>query len=125
MSASVTEIPASATDTTSVLNQQGDISMISLDTPLAGLDGSCLKDFWQLPVSKKGFDFQPKYYFGQILFHKMKMPAGEILHPVEIIGIQWMGVDWTYYCELPEDHPKFEEGECEALWLDVWQLEAM
>jgi len=97
--------------------------MISLDTPLSGLDGLCLQDFWELPVSKD-FD-QPQYYLGQTVLHCMKVPQGEILHPVEIVGISWTGDGWDYEVWLPSNHPKFEKEDREIAWLREWQLEAL
>jgi len=97
--------------------------MILLDTPLSGLNGLCLQDFWQLPVTK---DFaQPEYYIGQTVLHVMKVKGGEILHPVQIIGALWTGLDWEYAVSLTEKHPEFEEEDCEWMLLNDWQLEAM
>ena len=80
-------------------------------------------DFWHLPINK---DFsQPEYYIGQTVLHCMKVPLGEILHPVDIVGISWNGERWDYEVWLPSNHPQFEEQDHEVAWLTEWELEAL
>jgi hypothetical protein len=98
--------------------------MLAVDAPVLGLccNANALR-FWHLRVSRV-FD-KPGYYIGQTVLHKMKVRQGEILHPVEVIGIFWTGIDWQYAVSLPEDHPYFEVDEREDEWLDDYEVEPM
>jgi hypothetical protein len=68
---------------------------------------------------------QPEYYIGQLVLHRMKRSNGEILHPVQIIGLYWTGIDWEYAVSLPPDHPQFVEEDHEWDFLNYWLLELM
>jgi hypothetical protein len=98
--------------------------MLSLD---ASLSANCsYQDFWHLPVSKELCSSAPEYFIGQTVFHRMKTVGGEILHPVEVTGTRWTGIDWEYSVVLPPEHPMFEEEDCEWLSdLNHWNLEAL
>lgn len=81
------------------------------------------EDCWHVAVTK---DFDcPQYHIGQVAWHVMKVPQGQILHPVTITGFYWTGVDWEYHAELPTNHPYFEDEDCTSKWLDDWQLESL
>lgn len=69
--------------------------------------------------------YHPEYHIGQLVFHKMKVTSGEILHPVKIIGYYWTGVDWEYEVLFPSDHPKYEHENFGGEILGYWQLERM
>jgi hypothetical protein len=97
--------------------------MISLALKAPPTDSCQQEDFWQLKISKE-FD-QPEYYIGQQVLHRIRVRGGEILHPVEVIGLHWTGVDWSYGVLFPEDHPEFEDEDNEWAWVDWHQLEAM
>lgn len=96
--------------------------MLALDAPIFTLASNTPR-FWRLRISRK-FP-KPEYYIGQTVFHKMKVKQGEILHPVEIIGLWWDGFAWMYFIVLPEDHPKFELETHQVDEVESWQLEAM
>jgi hypothetical protein len=96
--------------------------MLSLNTA-PGLCVNDSEDFWLLRVSKD-FD-QPEYFIGQTVWHRMKHPAGEILHPVEVIGLWWNGLDWNYIVSLPEDHPQFVPENNQVIEVEDWQIEEM
>lgn len=68
---------------------------------------------------------QPEYYIGQLVLHRIKRPNGEILHPVQILGVFWTGLDWQYAVSYPPDHPHFQIDDGEFDWIDDWQLELM
>lgn len=94
---------------------------LPLESPYRVGEPACLY-FWQLPVTKK-YPL-PKYYLGQIVLHVIKRPNGEILNPVEVIGLWWTGAEWEYLVELPPHHPSFKSEE-EVVYLEEWQLEGM
>lgn len=94
--------------------------MLPLNSPFRVNDPAYLY-FWQLPISKE-FPL-PKYYIGQVVFHRMQKKQGEILHSVVVIGISWNGIDWEYGIEFPEDHPQFKPRDAERDWVDEWRLE--
>jgi hypothetical protein len=97
--------------------------MLALNAPVSGCcDVNALK-FWHLKITKN-FD-KPEYYIGQAVLHRMKVKQGEILHPVTIIGMYWTGFDWSYFIQLPSDHPHFEEENHGWDEVDNHQLEAM
>ncbi|WP_138506716.1 hypothetical protein [Nostoc sp. PA-18-2419] len=98
--------------------------MLASDAPTLGCrcSANALK-FWHLRISKT-FS-KPEYYIGQTVLHKMKVKQGEILHPVEVIGICWTGRDWQYAVELPEDHPWYQVNNYETEWFDNFQVELM
>lgn len=98
--------------------------MLASDAPTLGKcgNGSALR-YWHLRISKI-YD-KPGYYIGQTVLHKMKVRQGEILHPVEVIGLRWTGIDWEYAVELPENHPQFELENHEWAELAEWQIEPM
>lgn len=96
--------------------------MLSLN-PCCQLKHTDCENSWYLPVTK---DFhKPEYYIGQVVWHVMKIPQGEILHPVTITGIYWTGIDWEYNAELPTNHPQFDDENYASEWLATWQLESM
>jgi hypothetical protein len=98
--------------------------MLAVDAPNLGscCNANALK-FWHLRISK--VFTKPEYYIGQSVLHKMKVKQGEILHPVTVIGLWWSGNSWTYFIQLPEDHPQFDPDEHQVTELEHWQLEAM
>lgn len=96
--------------------------MLASDVPVFSLAGKSPR-FWHLRISRD-FD-KPKYFIGQTVLHKIQVRQGEILHPVELIGISWTGIDWQYSAKLPDDHPWFRFEDNEVEWLDEHQIEAM
>ena len=98
--------------------------MLAVDAPNLGkcCSANALK-FWYLQIIKT-YD-KPEYYIGQTVLHRIKVRQGEILHPVEVIGISWTGMDWQYSVSLPENHPWFEVDDNEREWVDDQELEAM
>lgn len=98
--------------------------MLAFDAPNLGkcCNANAFK-FWHLPISKD-FD-KPEYYIGQTVLHRIEVRQGEILHPVQVIGIAWTGGYWQYEVSLSKDHPWFEVRETEAEWLDENELEPM
>ena len=79
--------------------------------------------FWNLPETDFFSDFyQPAYYIGQTVLHRMKVEGGEILHPVKVMGIRWTGMDWEYEVLFPPDHPECQEDITGEL-LEDWQIE--
>lgn len=68
---------------------------------------------------------QPEYYIGQLILHRIKLCNGEILHPVQVCGVLWTGIDWEYAVTLPSDHPQFVEEDHEWDLLNDWLLEPM
>jgi hypothetical protein len=97
--------------------------MVALNAPKTGCCNANALDFWHLRITKT-FE-RPKYYIGEAVLHKIKVPNGEILHPVTVIGLYWTGFDWVYFVQLPKDHPQFERDDHEWDELDDYQLEAM
>lgn len=96
--------------------------MLPVESPFKVNEPTCLY-FWQLPVTKR-YNL-PKYYIGQVVLHIIKQENGEILHPVEIIGIVWTEEEWEYAVNLPKEHPEYQEEEDEVTWVNDWNLEAM
>ena len=95
--------------------------MLSLNPFELGSIG--FEDFWSLRVTKEFTN--PDYYIGQVVLLRHKVSQGEILFPVEITGISWMGDSWEYKVELPPDHPHFIERDREVEWYENFRLEAM
>lgn len=95
--------------------------MLTVDAPISGCCSANAFDFWHLRIIKTYG--KPEYFIGQTVLHRIEVRQGEILHPVEVIGISWTGNDWQYDVSFPKDHPWFEVGEHEAEWVDVDEIE--
>ena len=91
-------------------------------SPFRLTEPACLY-FWQLPITKKYK--LPKYYVGQVVLHRINQPNGEILHPVEVLGLWWNGCDWVYMIEFSTTHPEFKDREREIEEVEEFQLEAI
>jgi len=96
--------------------------MLAVDVPTLGIYDRA-PQFWRLRITKE-FD-KPEYFIGQTVLHRIKVRQGEILHPVEVIGIFWTGMDWQYGVSLPEEHPWFEVDDREVEWVDDHEVEPM
>lgn len=96
--------------------------MLAVDVPTLGIYDR-VPQFWRLRVSRV-FD-KPEYYIGQTVLHRIKVRQGEILHPVEVIGLKWTDIDWEYAVKLPKDHPQFELEDHEWDQLNHWLIEPM
>jgi hypothetical protein len=96
--------------------------MLAVDVPTLGICDRA-PQFWRLRITKE-FD-KPEYFIGQTVLHRIKVRQGEILHPVEVIGIFWTGIDWQYGVSLPEEHPWFEVDDREVEWVDDHEVEPM
>lgn len=80
--------------------------MLASNTPKLGICRNVnALEFWHLRITKI-FD-KPEYYIGQMVFHRIKVARGEILHPVTVVGVRWNGYDWSYAILLPDNHPQF------------------
>lgn len=96
--------------------------MLAVDAPTLG-NFRQAPQFWRLRIAKE-FD-KPEYFIGQTVLHRIKVRQGEILYPVDVIGIFWTGMDWQYAVSLPEEHPWFEVDDREVEWVDDHELEPM
>lgn len=97
--------------------------MVALNAPVSGCCDVNALSFWHLRITK-AFS-KPGYHIGQTVLHRMTVPRGEILHPVEVIGLFWTGAFWQYAVSLPEEHPWFEVDDREVEWVDECQVEPM
>lgn len=79
--------------------------------------------FWQFPVTKKYH--LPKYYIGQIVLLQIKHHDGEILAPVEVVGLWHGDAEWTYMIKLMPGHPEFKEEVSDVWDAKDWELEPM
>lgn len=96
--------------------------MLSLN-PFDELRRTDFNDFFSMPIAA---DFsKPAYYIGQFVLHKVKVPTGEILYPVRIIGVSWTREDWQYSIELPCYHRFYVYEDREIDFVSEYMLEAM
>jgi hypothetical protein len=95
--------------------------MLPFSSSLQDCTASCCSHSLQII---EDFD-QPEYYIGQLVWHRIKRPNGEILHPVQIIGLYWCGVGWEYAVTFPPDHPQFINEDYEWDFLSDYLLELM
>ncbi len=96
--------------------------MLSLN-PFSELRRTNFDDFFSMPIAT---DFsKPEYYIGQYVLHKVKVPTGEILYPVRIIGVFWTGENWEYSIELPCYHRFYVYEDKEIDWTEEYFLESM
>ena len=79
--------------------------------------------YWHLPITKNYS--LPKYYIGELVLHRIDHPNGEILHPVTVIGMFYIGDEWIYMIELPTNHPDFKPEDSELDEVEEHQLESI